>query len=758
MTGSALNENTSFHLHTLGWKAFESLSRAVTASFLDRPVVAFRAVRDEGRDGASYSPAGDGGEVSVLVQSKHSSKAGAECQPSVLDNDLSKIAKMHQAGNADVFVLATNRSVSSATERALRRTIKQKGPSEVWILGREAIEERILHDPRLRLMVPSVYGLGDLSQILDERRYLQAQSILEVFRERVDTFVITTSYRKAAAAMDEHGFVLLLGEAASGKTTIASALALGAVDIAGVRPVVLNSIDDLPTHWNPREPKQLFWIDDAFGATQFEVERAQSWNHHAGTIAAAMRSGAKFIVTSRDYVFQFAKSVLKAQELPHLAHKTVVVDVENLSNAERKQILYNHIKHGTQPKQVRHQLKPFLEKLSENPRLLPEIARRLGHAAFTERVVFSASGLADFVQHPEDHLLALLQNLDNDSRAALILIFSSLGGLPSPASYGPAERAILDRVGGSPPRATGALGNLRGSLVECRLLEGNYRWQLKHPTMHDAVARYLSQSPDALDIWVSNAKIDAVLREAWCDGQQHARGVLVPKSCQDHLLPRIAAVQQGQRSRFLALRCDDAFLARWLEGNQMQVDSIDVGECGLSPHGIPFARRLIALGASREDVEEQVIRAARDDVLVFGDCAEMNESAIQDLLGNDGVAKVKDATARELPSAIDYIVETEIANYDVDSDPDDWLDRVAEFCNEMEAWAKDRNLEFPRHEIDWCIEAGTEACLNKQREATHEADSGGAAYRYEDAPHNQTGDDRSPSFMEHESVFDDVDQ
>ena len=43
------------------------------------------------------------------------------------------------------------------------------------------------------MLVPRVYGLGDLSQILDERAYLQARTILESMREDLAKVVVTDS-------------------------------------------------------------------------------------------------------------------------------------------------------------------------------------------------------------------------------------------------------------------------------------------------------------------------------------------------------------------------------------------------------------------------------------------------------------------------------------------------------------------------------------------------------------------------------------
>ena len=63
--------------------------------------------------------------------------------------------------------------------------------------------------------------------------------------------------------------MLLLGEPACGKATIAAALALGALDEWGCSTLKVGDADDFVRHSNPHE-KQYFWIDDAFGAPQFD--------------------------------------------------------------------------------------------------------------------------------------------------------------------------------------------------------------------------------------------------------------------------------------------------------------------------------------------------------------------------------------------------------------------------------------------------------------------------------------------------------
>lgn len=57
--------------------------------------------------------------------------------------------------------------------------------------GVEQISQFIRESPRLRMLVPRVYGLGDLGQILDARAYDQAQEILSSLGDDMNKFVMT---------------------------------------------------------------------------------------------------------------------------------------------------------------------------------------------------------------------------------------------------------------------------------------------------------------------------------------------------------------------------------------------------------------------------------------------------------------------------------------------------------------------------------------------------------------------------------------
>ncbi|WP_218511976.1 hypothetical protein [Variovorax sp. dw_308] len=185
---------------------------------------------------------------------------------------------------------------------------------------------------------------------------------------------MTESYRLAARALDAHGFVLLIGEPAAGKTTVASLLAMASADKWGARVVKAPSAKEMVAHWNPNESSQFFWVDDAFGVTQHESNLVSGWNRVLPEIRAMINRGSKIVMTSRDYIYKQARQKLKESAFPLFQESQTVVNVHDLTADERAQILYNHIKLGQQPQEFRERIKEFLEEVANHPRFIPEIA------------------------------------------------------------------------------------------------------------------------------------------------------------------------------------------------------------------------------------------------------------------------------------------------------------------------------------------------------------------------------------------------
>lgn len=631
--------HVDFALHTLGWKAFQDLAVAVASEVLGRPVETFLSSNDGGRDGAFVGRWADGGnapEAKSTIQCKFTSKADATLTLGDVANELRKVASLAKRGLAHDYILLTNAGVSGERAAEISAAIEAAGAKRARVLGRDWLTQEIRSRPRLRMMVPRLYGLGDLSQIIDVRAYDQARHILSAARDDLAAFVTTEAHRQSVEALRQHRFVVLLGDPGSGKSAIGASLALGALDDGASGTLKLSSGEEFERHWNPNEPGQFFLIDDAFGETQYQRTRIDGWNSRLRLMRAAVKAGARVLMTSRTYIWNAAMRDLKLSEFPLLGNSHVIIDVQGLSDVERAQILYNHIRRGDQPSAWRERLRPFLPGVAVNPRFLPETARRLGTSFFTGSLSLNAAGISSFVEEPVSYLIEVLRTLSEPNRAAIALIFlHGSSGVPSPITDSNALETVRRLSGVEGADVARALQTLEGSLTLLLETETGRRWAFKHPTIADAYAALVAESPEMIEVYIRGAKLEKLLWEVVC-GPVPLMGasVRVPQSLYGMLLDRMEenGLLHTDILRFAVHRADAAFFAQLvkraptLNDLPLQITSDMVGSEALA-----FLARAHSNGLLEESIRLAAVDIVGDLTLTWADTAAFSRHEIRSL-------------------------------------------------------------------------------------------------------------------------------
>jgi hypothetical protein len=550
--------SASFDLHTLGWRAFQDLCAAVIRTVWGQSAHAFADSNDGGRDGAFYGiwrnqatgeAAQDLPDGPFVLQCKHTKKPGATLSESELEEEFAKIPALVADGLCRGYALMTNAHVTGRSEVRIRRRLLSTGVEHPLIFDGQWICDTIAEHQKLRLFVPRVYGLGDLSQILDGRAYEQASVLLEAARDQVAAFVITEPYRKAAQALQDHGFVLLLGDPAVGKSVIAMLLALAAADNWECLTIKARTASEVIAHWNPNEPGQFFWVDDAFGAVRHEEQLTQDWTRSMPHINAAIGKGARVVLTSRSYIYQEARPLLKEYAYPRLREQQVIVDVENLTIDERRQILYNHVSGGDQPVEVKKTMKPFLDHAATAKPFRPEMARRLGLGAFTGRLTLTSPGITEFMTHPTQFLRDVYRELGPDQQAALALVYVAApdGSLASPLTLNEAQRDIIARAGASPAGVARGLEALTGSFLQVTVPPlGQPGWAFRHLTLWEGFASWAATQTRLLTVLLDGLEDSALLRRVDCEDEdaEEKNGTLlrIPPPLYRHVAERLAKI------------------------------------------------------------------------------------------------------------------------------------------------------------------------------------------------------------------------
>lgn len=753
-----------FHLHTLGWHGFQQLCLSVSREVLGQTVQSFLDTNDGGRDGAFSGiwRQQDGESLSgqFVIQCKFTARAGYALTPSDLEEEFSKVRRLVSKDECDVYILITNAGVSGETELKVKARLNEAGVKQALIFGITWLEDQIRESKHLRMMVPRVYGLGDLSQILDERAYAQAAAVLESMREDLAKVVITESYRKAATALDAHRFVLLVGEPASGKTTIASLLAMLSADQWGASVVKLATPESVVDRWNPHEKSQFFWIDDAFGVTQYESGLVSGWNHIINEVKTILRQGNRVVMTSRDYIYNRARKDLKEGAFPLFQESQVVIDVHDLTVDERQQILYNHLKLGRQPREFRAAVKPHLEFVAEHDRFIPEIARRLADPFFTKRLCLSESGLASFVDKREEFLIDVCRQLDKDSKAALALIYMSNGRLMSPITLSAAEDEALRRLDSDLGACTAALEALRGSLAIHITSDGESYWAFKHPTIGDAYSSMLRGNPELLGIYVRGSDIKKLTRQITCGPVGIEGAVALPSSLFGLVIERLLVYKSSSAYKtewmsgwgarrellvFLAGRCSKDFLGAYLAVDSKLIDSI------VSPMlylefsiEVDLAIRLYKFGLLPEDARrtlaENVSKHARDGV----DARVLCDPELRSLLNDKELSSLRESIRTEVLPRIEDIRLEHQESYDPEDDPEWHIRHFTQFLSAIEE-AYPQSLRIRK-------------IVERERLQVREWIDGSSAEADSSASRDITVNEPSGSPNGSRSIFDDIDE
>jgi len=168
----------------------------------------------------------------------------------------------------------TNASVTEGGRKLIAAALEKCGVVQPYVHGRDWIVAKILEHPRVRALVPRVYGLGDLSWITGKKALDQAEAIIDSMGDDLACYVPTKAHRDAVRALDAHRFVLLLGDPAVGKSTIAAALTVAATDEDQCEVNYVRNPEEFISSWNRNIQGRLFWVDDAFGSIQYAPKKA----------------------------------------------------------------------------------------------------------------------------------------------------------------------------------------------------------------------------------------------------------------------------------------------------------------------------------------------------------------------------------------------------------------------------------------------------------------------------------------------------
>ena len=162
----------------------------------------------------------DKGSQEATIQCKFSGKSDLRLKLSDITSELANVKELVDQGRAHTYYFLTSMGVDAPVAAEIRDKLRELGVQEPHVEGREWITAEIKSSSRLRALVPRVYGLGDLSSIVDERSAAQTRALLDHLLPGLRVYVPTSAHRTAVRTLAEHKLVLLIGPPATGKSML----------------------------------------------------------------------------------------------------------------------------------------------------------------------------------------------------------------------------------------------------------------------------------------------------------------------------------------------------------------------------------------------------------------------------------------------------------------------------------------------------------------------------------------------------------
>lgn len=672
-------------LHTIGWKAFQDMAAQICEERLKTRVTIHHEAKDGGQDAVFLIPGWRvGSPPAGTVQVKFSSDPSGSLTISDLTPELEKLQELVAADEADSYIFVTNMSVSAPSAKRIKEKLREYGVKKPEVWGKQQVTLTIRESSKLRALVPQVYGLGDLSTILDIRAIEQTKAILKTWLPKLRAYVATTSHDRAVRVLDKHGMVLLLGNPASGKSTIGAILSTMAVEDEEHSVVQISSPEEFVEHWNPDNKNRFFWVDDAFGSNVVDTDLVQGWAKAFPKVAAAVNGGNRFLFTSRNYIYRSALSRLGTRNLPVFKSEDAVVNVGELSSDEKRQILYNHVKYGAQDEAWKVKAKQYLDAVAEVDGFLPGISERLGNPDFTKKLRLTEDALCNFMAHPQEHLVEVINELEPEQFAALALIYVHRGWMDLNELDHDAVSAVEEMTGHNVTAILSRLPELAGSFTKEVSDASDQVWGFDHPTISDAITAIMDSQPQMTTAVVRGGPIEKIMGQFVCEhGPATANAAKIPASLNELLNSRLKEVPNNWRVNgilfdFLSSRASDDVVKYQFKNQDNLMARILISSSRASYSAkIRAAARAYSLGAlsefDRSEVSDELIEGAVEKL----DLSWFEEDSLLALVEPRALLSLGVALSSKVSNGFDELLEVKRSDIDLDADIEDQYDIIS---------------------------------------------------------------------------------
>jgi len=328
-----------YDFKNLNDKEFEILAIDLLSNWKNCLIERFKPGKDGGIDGRFF----ENGDVTIQI--KHYATTGySGLISSLIKDEVEKVKKL----NPSKYIFVTSVPLSPANKNQIKKLFSPYIKNDSDIIGKEGLNDLLKKYPKVetdhfKLWLSSSNVLQSLlnNHVNQKSEYLLNESLKESYK-----FIETEQFRKAVSILSNSNALIITGLPGVGKTTLAKQLMLWYASQDYKVYHIEEAISEIESAYL-KDVKQFFYFDDFLGSVYLQIFSTNSDSKIVNFIKRIISDPSKkIILTSRTNILNKAKELSEVFNIEKIDKKEFELNVSNLTQVEKADILYNHMWHG----------------------------------------------------------------------------------------------------------------------------------------------------------------------------------------------------------------------------------------------------------------------------------------------------------------------------------------------------------------------------------------------------------------------------
>lgn len=500
---------------------FEQLTRDLLKASLGLDFEVFKTGRDQGID-LRHSSIKDN---EVIVQCKHyASSTFSNLKTELKNNEISKIDIL----SPKRYILVTSLGLTPNNKDEVSGILGKYLLSFSDIVTKDTLNGWLTDNPDIEKSHIKLWATTGavMERIIHSGIFNYTVAQRDALEEKLRYYVKNKSFDEASNIIQDQRFCIIAGMPGIGKTTLAEMLLIEYMN-RGYEPIRITlDVEEAFKTYNPNK-LQAFYYDDFLGQTGLEHKLNKNEDQRIVDFCriCAKSSRTVFILTTREYILNQAKSTYEKIEKSGLDITKCVIGISSYELIDRAKILYNHLYFRDMPSdyvcEILKDRKYFeiIHHKSFNPRVIEWM---------TDHILVSqvpANRYVDEFVNRLNHPAMIWEHAYNnqicESTKHLLLVVLALPSIVLLADCKSAYEIFRKKF----CRAYGesrtynefnlTLKESEGNFLQVNLASGRQTVQFHNPSIRDYLTYFLSTENELLTLLVSSSTSFDQLVSIW---------------------------------------------------------------------------------------------------------------------------------------------------------------------------------------------------------------------------------------------------